>query len=57
MQELEIFISVLFKIFFCVAILWAAYRIGIINGIEEAKRIWMRYSKDCFDEEVSEQDE
>lgn len=54
MHELEIFISVLFKIFFYVATLWAAYRIGKIIGIEEVKRIWMRYSKDCFDEEVSE---
>ena len=51
MQELEIFISILFKIFFYVAILWSAYIIGEINGIEEAKRIWMRYSEDCFDEE------
>lgn len=51
MEELEIFISGLFKIFFFVASLWAAYRIGKISGIEEAKRIWMRYSDNKFDEE------
>ena len=35
MQELEIFVSGLFKLFFYVSTLWAAYRIGKISGIEE----------------------
>ena len=50
MQELEIFVFGLFKIFFFVSSLWASYRIGKISGIEEAKRIWTRYSDDNFDE-------
>lgn len=51
MQEVEVFMTGLFIIFFYVATLWAAYRIGKISGIEEAKRIWRRYSNDHFDEE------
>ena len=51
MQELDIVMPGLFKIFFYAATLWAAYRIGKINGIEEAKRIWTRYSDDRFEEE------
>lgn len=54
MQELDIVIPGLFKIFFYAATLWAAYRIGKINGIEEAKRIWTRYSDDRFEEEQYE---
>ena len=51
MKELEIFVFGLFKIFFFIASLWTSYRIGKISGIEEAKRIWMRYSDGNFDED------
>lgn len=51
MQELEIFVSGLFILFFYVSTLWAAYRIGKISGIEEVKRIWRRYSDVRFGEE------
>lgn len=51
MQELEIFVSSLFKLLFYVSTLWAAYRIGKISGIEESKRIWRRYSDDRLCEE------